>query len=99
MLDGARASHLFGSRFRVNVGHITKAYMIFAQKSIAIAGLLRNTGLAMQKQTNLIEQSGRELLQAFQEDLEERPARKTAADRKAARVANQEYEAWRKGGK
>lgn len=51
----------------------------------------------MQKQTN--DQSGRDLLRAFQEDLEERPARKTAAERKAARMANAKYEAWRKGGK
>ena len=48
---------------------------------------------------NNLDQSGRELLRAFQEDLEERPARKTAAERKAARVANAKYEAWRKGGK
>lgn len=58
----------------------------------------------MKKQTKLEKATGDmigalELLHAFQEDLEERPARKTVAERKAARVANAKYELWRKGGK
>jgi hypothetical protein len=46
--------------------------------------------------------SGRELLRAFQSDLEERKARKTRKtpeERKAAREANRKYELWRKGDK
>lgn len=42
-------------------------------------------------------QSGRDLLRAFQEDLEERPARKTPEQRKATREANRKYELWHKG--
>lgn len=44
------------------------------------------------------ERSGLELLRAFQEDLEERPARRTVAEYKAARQAERKYEEWRKGG-
>ncbi len=46
---------------------------------------------------NEIEKSGLQLLRAFQEDLEERPARRTVAQIKAARESARKYQEWREG--
>ncbi len=51
------------------------------------------------KNTAILDESGKELLRAFEEDLEERPARRTTEQRRAARQAAKEYEIWRNSGK